>query len=130
MGNKTIFYQVDADNKSLEEVKAATQKALSMLGGVIQDRGDGFQINQAKNNINFSFSADFETFVSIRESKPGKFEIFVNSNWKPNAIFWVCLVVGFFIFGILWIVPILYLFIDPTSAYQQALFTINNFLKS
>lgn len=129
MGNKTVFYQVDSD-KSLEEVKVATQKALSMMGGMILDRGDGFQINQANKNINFSFTADFETFVSIRESKPGKYDILVSASWKPNALFWICLIVGFFIFGILWIVPLLYLFIDPTSAYQQALFTVNNFLKS
>ena len=127
MGNKTVFYQLDS-NKSLEEIKVASQKALMLMGGTIQDRGDGFQITQAKNGINFSFTADFDTFVNIRESKPGKYEFLINANWKPNALFWACLVIGFFIFGILWIVPLLYLFIDPTSAYQQALFTINNFL--
>lgn len=127
MGSKTIFHQFET-TKSLDEVKAASQKAFTMMGGTIVNRGDGFQVNQAKNGINFSFAADFETFVSIRESKPGTFEFLVNASWKPNTLFWVCLVVGFFIFGILWIVPLLYLFIDPTSAYQQALFNINNFL--
>jgi hypothetical protein len=127
MGSKTIFHQLES-NKTLDEVKVATQKALMMMGGTVQPRGDGFQLLQANNGINYAFAAEFDTFVSIRESKPGKFEILVNANWKPNVLFWICLVVGFFIFGILWIVPILYLFIDPTSAYQQALFTINNFL--
>jgi hypothetical protein len=127
MGSKTIFHQLESD-KTLDEVKMATQKSLMMMGGTVQPRGDGFQLLQANTGINFAFTADFDTFVSIRESKPGKFEILVNANWKPNVLFWICLIVGFFIFGILWIVPILYFFIDPTSAYQQALFTINNFL--
>jgi len=127
MGSKTIFHQIET-TKPLDEVKAAAEKVLTMMGGTVIDRGDGFQVNQAKNGINFSFTADFETFVSIRENKPGKYEFLVNASWKPNALFWVCFVVGFFIFGILWIVPFLYLFIDPTPAYQQALFSINNFL--
>jgi len=127
MGSKTIFHQLESD-KTLDEVKMATQKALMMMGGTVQPRGDGFQLLQATSGINYAFAAEFDSFVSIRESKPGKFEILVNANWKPNVLFWACLIIGFFIFGILWIVPILYLFIDPTSAYQQALFTINNFL--
>lgn len=127
MGSKTIFHQLET-TRSLDEVKGALQKTLTLMGGTVLNRGDGFQVTQAKNGINFAFSADFDTFVSVRESKPGTYEILVNANWKPNSVFWVCLIVGFFIFGILWIVPLLYLFIDPTPAYQQALFSVNNFL--
>jgi hypothetical protein len=126
MGSKTIFLNLDTD-KSMDEVKTATQKALMMMGGTIQNRGDGFQHLQAKNGINFSFAADFDTFVSIREIKPGKYELLLNANWKPNVLFWVCLIAGFFL-GLPWIINILYLFIDPTSAYQNSLYHVNNLL--
>jgi hypothetical protein len=128
MGSKTLFYQIETQ-KSREEVVAATKNALVMLGGTPQNRGDNnIFVLQANNGVNFAFTADFETMVSVQENKPGRFDLLVNVNWKPNAVFWVCLIVGFFIFGILWIIPFLYLFIDPSSAYQQLFFTVQNLL--
>ena len=127
MGAKTFFHHVETD-RTIEEVKEATQKTLMFLGGTIQQHGDNYQLLQAKNGITGAFAADFDSMVNVRESKKGQYEILVNVSWKPNTLFWICLVVGLFVFGILWVVPAMYLFIDPSSAYQQALFNINNFL--
>jgi hypothetical protein len=128
MASKTVFYQFES-TKNLVEVKQAVRKASSFLGGSIIERGDGFEIQQGVNGVNYAFAANFNAYININQTNPGKYQIQATINWNPNTLFWVCLVIGFFIFGILWIVPLLYLFIDPTSAYQQALFRVPSFLE-
>jgi hypothetical protein len=127
MSTKMAFYQFES-NKNLSEVKEAVRKSLSFLGGITLDQGDTLVVNQGVNGVNFAFTATFQALVGIRQTTPNKYEIMANIKWSPNALFWICLVIGFFIFGILWIIPILYLFIDPTNAYSQALYRVPNFL--
>ncbi len=126
-GKKTIFFTLES-NKSLDQVREATKKSLMLLGGTIFEQSDGFQIKQGVNGVNFAFTANVEAFVSVRETAPNKYELFGSINWSPNALFWVCLVVGFFVFGILWIIPLLYVFVDPMPAYQQTLYRVQNIL--
>jgi hypothetical protein len=127
MGSKTVFYQFQT-TKSLSEVQDATSRALIPLGGQITRYGTGFQINQGKNGVQFSFSADFDAVVNITQQSQDKYEIICNIHWKMNALSILCLIIGLFVFGILWVIPLLSLFIDPSQAYQNALFAIPNIL--
>ena len=128
MGSKTVFYSFDT-NRSYAEVKEATQRSLMMLGGTQQDLGQVITIQQGNIGVGNAFTAEMQADVNIRQVNPTKYEILCQINWKPSSIVWICLVVGFFIFGILWIIPLLYLFVDPVSAYQQAIFRIPSLLQ-
>lgn len=121
MGSKMVMTQITT-KKSLAEVKEAVSRSLLVLGGTVQPYGDGFKITQGTNGVNFAFSATFDSMINIRQVREDVYEVVGNINWNPNTAFWACLVIGFFVFGILWIVPLLYLFIDPSSAYTQALY--------
>jgi hypothetical protein len=127
MGSKTIFYTLETD-KPVEQVRESVKKSLMFLGGTVFEQGDGFQVKQGVTGVNFAFTANFDALINMRQSSPNKYEFFGTVNWSPNGLFWACLIIGFFIFGILWIVPLLYLFIDPSQAYQQALFRIQSML--
>ncbi len=127
MGSKTVFYTLDTD-KPAEQVREALKKSFLLLGGTLLEQGDGIQIKQGTSGVSFAFAANFNAFISMRQTSPNKYEFFGTINWSPNGLFWACLIIGFFIFGILWIVPLLYLFIDPSTAYQQALFRTQSML--
>lgn len=128
MGNKTVFYTFESDHP-LPKVREAVQKSLILLGGMVMDQGDGFEVRQAINGVNFAFAANFSAYVNIKHSAPNKYELLCNINWSPNGVFWVCLIAGLFLF-VPWIVNLFYLFIDPTQVYQQALFRAQSFLSS
>lgn len=123
MGTKTVFYTIESES-SLAEMKAKLKQSLLFLGGTLVDYDTGFQIKQGTNGVNYAFAANFEAMINLRQPAPNKYEIWCTINWSPSTLFWICLVVGIFVFGILWIVPLLYLFIDPTSAYQNVLFRV------
>ncbi len=129
MGSKTVMYSLESDS-SLEEVKNALKRSLIFLGGSMMDMGEGIQITQGVNEVKYAAGASLKAIITIQNPQPGKFNFFANITWSPNGVFWICLVVGFFVFGVLWIVPFFYLFIDPTPAYQQAFYRIPTFLKS
>ena len=67
----------------------------------------------------FGFVATFDAAVKLKQVNQERYEVEAYVNWRPNMLFWICLVLGFF-FLIPWIVNILYLFVDP-SPYQKAL---------
>lgn len=100
------------------------------LGGTMMENAAGVQVTQGTSGVSFAFAANFDAMINIRQSAQNKYEFLGTVNWSPNGLFWACLIIGFFVFGILWIVPILYLFIDPTQAYQQAFFRIQSMLAS
>lgn len=128
MGSKTLFFQVET-SEPIEKIQDAAVRAFMPLGGQINKIGNDLQISQGKEGVQFGFSADFDATVIIRETSQQKYELLCTVNWKMNTLSIICLVVGFFIFGILWIIPILSLFVDPTSSYNMALYSIPNFLK-
>lgn len=127
MGSKLVFYQLETD-KSMDEVKQAAVRAFTMLGGQVKPFGAGLQIIEGKNGVQFGFAADFDALFTINESKPGKYDLSCAVNWKMNTTTIICLVVGIFVFGILWIIPLLYLFIDPSQVYQTTLMSIKSYL--
>ena len=128
MGSKTVAVIIDSE-KPYEQVKSAVRSSLSYLGGSVQENGDQFLVTQGTNNVNFAFNANFKAMINIRQVAPTRYEVFGTINWSPNGLFWVCFIVGFFLFGILWIDNLLYLFIDPTNAYTQALSHAQNLLR-
>lgn len=128
MGSRTLYAQVTTD-KSPDEIKAAIRNAFRAVGGTMQETPSGIEIKQGVNGVSFAFSADFTTQVNLRQVKEKMYEIECAIQWKLNALSIICLVVGFFVFGILWIVPILYLFIKPDDVYQQALHRVQVYLE-
>lgn len=127
MGNKMVYYSMETD-RPIEQVREALKNSLMLLGGTIYQQGDGFQVQDGVNGVNFAFAAKFDAIINVRPTAPNRYEFFGNVNWSPNGLFWACLIIGFFVFGILWLVPLLYLFIDPTSAYQAAFFRVQSLL--
>jgi hypothetical protein len=127
MGSRTLFSQIVTE-KTPDEVKSAIITAFRSLGGTMENLPNGVTIKQGVNGVNFAFSADFTANIILRELKDKKFDIECSINWKMNMLSWICLIVGIFIFGILWIVPLLYLFIKPDDAYQAALHRVQTFL--
>jgi hypothetical protein len=125
MGSKIVYYQFTTD-QPIDVVMNAAKRSLMLVGGEMQAFGNNLNITQGNQGVNFAFTANLEAIVSVKEAPNDQIEVMANINWKPNGIFWACLIIGFFIFGILWIIPLLYLFLDPTSTYQQALFSIPN----
>ena len=123
MGSKTLFFQIET-KKSLAEIQEAATRAFMPLGGQIMKVGTGLNIKQGKEGVQFGFAADFDATLMIRESSPEHYELMCTVNWKMNTLSIVCLVVGIFVLGVLWIIPILGMFIDPSSAYNKALYTI------
>jgi hypothetical protein len=121
VGTRSLYGQV-VTNKSFDEVKKTAASAFMMLGGTLVETPDGFQISNGANGVNFGFTAKFTAWVRIREVKAQHYDLECVINWSPAPIVWICLVVGLFIFGILWLVALLYLFVNPGEAYQQALF--------
>ena len=127
MGTKSVYGQVVTD-KSFDEVKKTAASAFMMLGGTLQETPDGFQITNGANGVNFGFTAKFTAWVRIRQVKPQQYDLECVINWSPAPIVWICLVVGLFVFGILWLIALLYLFVNPGEAYQMALFRMQQIL--
>ena len=127
MASKTVFYTMETD-KPLPQVRDALMRSLMFLGGTLVGQGDGFQVKQGVNGVGLAFTANVEAFVNVRQSAPNKYEFFGTLNWSPNGLVWACLIIGFFVFGILWIIPLLYQFVNPVQAYQQALFRVQGML--
>jgi len=127
MGSRTYFSQLNTA-KPIEEVMQAAKSAFRSVGGTMQETPSGLWIRQGTNGVSFAFSADMNAYVNVRQIKEDRYEVECQVRWGLNALSWVCLVVGFFIFGILWIVPLLFLFINPDNAYQQALYRIQTYL--
>lgn len=123
-----ILYGHLSTKKSEGKIKEAINSTFSSLGGTLTETSRGFHISQGTNGISFAFSANLQADVSLREIKAGKHEIEARLKWGMSALSWICLVIGVFVFGILWIVPFLYLFFKPTQAYQQAIDRVQIFL--
>jgi hypothetical protein len=129
MGAKTLFFQFSSPH-SFEQIQEAAFKSFLPLGGQIIKTDNGLRITQGKEGVTFGFTADFDATLTISQPKEGKYDLVCIVHWKLNTLSIVCLIVGAFVFGILWIIPLLHLFIDPSSVYNQAMFNIPNLLPS
>lgn len=127
MGSKMLFFQFNSSH-SLSEVQDAAYKSFVPLGGQVIKTGNGLSIKEGKEGIQFGFAADFDSTLLINHSNPDHYDLSCTINWKMNTLTIICLVVGAFVFGILWIIPLLYLFINPSTIYNEALFRIPSIL--
>lgn len=126
MGSKILFNVINSD-RSAEEIVAAIQKSAMLLGGqVIRLNDTTLRIVNGKEGVQFGFSADFEATININPKPENRYEVISNVSWKMNTLSWVCFIVGFFVFGILWIIPLLHLFIDPSKNYNNIIFMAAN----
>ena len=121
MASKNIFHVIETD-RPYAQVKDAVKRSLMFLGGQMYENADGFQLKQAVNGVSFAFAANFDSYIQMRQTGPTRYEISGLINWSPNTLFWICLIGGIFVIGLAWVVNLLYLFIDPSNAYQQAFF--------
>ena len=81
----------------------------------------GFIIVSGIQGVNFGSTANIRATISIKALKAGHYRIECIIDWSPSAVVWICLIVGIFVFGILWLVALLYLFVNPDAPYQLAL---------
>jgi hypothetical protein len=128
MGSKTLFTQV-ASEKSIDDVKVALKQAFQSVGGLMIESPRGIEIKQGVNGVSFAFAADVSAQVNIRQVNDRLYEIECTVSWKMSALSIICLIIGLFMFGILWIVPLLYLFVNPEFSYQQSLQRVQTYVQ-
>ena len=120
MGSRNLYSQVRTA-RSPDDIWAVISDAFRSVGGTTRGTPRGLEIRQGVNGVSFAFSADLTAIVSLRRLRQDLWEVECAIQWKPSTLSIVCLIVGFFVVGILWVVPILYLFFKPEDPYQQAL---------
>lgn len=125
MGSKVLFTQVHT-NASLEQVIGSLSQTVTPLGGIVTKLNNTLQINGGKEGVQFGFAADFDSQTIVQQTEANSYNITMNIHWKMNTLTIICLIVGFFVFGILWIIPLLYMFIDPTTAYNNSLILLQS----
>lgn len=122
-----MLFNVINSEKPNEEIILAIQKSAVVLGGqIVRLNENTLRIVNGKEGVQFGFAADLEATINIAQKPENRYEVVSNINWKMNTLSWVCLIVGLFVFGILWVIPLLYLFIDPAKAYNNVIFMAAN----
>jgi hypothetical protein len=127
MGNKSLYTQITT-NQDQSEIWQAISTALTAVGGRQEPVPGGLKIKEGKLGVNFGFTLETEAVIGLRDLGSNRYEIECHLKWKPASIVWICLIVGFFIFGILWIVGLLYLLAKPSEPYEQALHRVQGLL--
>ena len=127
MGSKSLYTQITT-NQDQSGIWQAISTALSAVGGRQEPVPGGLKIKEGKLGVNFGFTLEMEAVVGLRDLGSHRYEIECHLKWKPASIVWICLIVGFFIFGILWIVGLLYLLAKPGEPYEQALHRVQGLL--
>lgn len=125
MGSKVLFTQVHT-NASLEQVIDTLSQTVTPLGGIVTKLNNTLHINGGKEGVQFGFAADFDSQTIVQQTAADSYNITMNIHWKMNTLTIICLILGIFVFGILWIIPLLYLFIDPTTAYNNSLILLQS----
>ncbi|MBU6361073.1 MAG: serine/threonine protein kinase [Chloroflexi bacterium] len=120
MGRKVLFTDIKTD-KSVNGIRMAAKTAFRSVGGNHIDTADGFIIVSGIQGVNFGSTANIRATISIKALKAGHYRIECIIDWSPSAVVWICLIVGIFVFGILWLVALLYLFVNPDASYKLAL---------
>ena len=127
MGSATVGVTINS-SLTQDQVIDGLGASLRSLGGLVTRTPTGVIITDGALGVNFAFTARTQAQIDVRQIAADRFEVTGNLHWSPAAVVWICLVVGFFIFGILWLVGLFYLFYNPSQAYQGALLTLQNAL--
>jgi hypothetical protein len=101
-------------DKSIEEVVDATVRTLRRSGGSITNTGTSVQVTDASGLGSFSFMCHIDGQGRVVEREPGLYRLEFELTKRPNTIFWLCLFLGWCAAGLLWLVNVLYLFVDGT----------------
>lgn len=118
-----LLYQIIETDKTLDEVSAALKNNAMTLGvEAVQLSNNSIRIVNGKEGVQFGFAADFDATITVNQKPENRYEVLSNITWKMNTLSWICLIVGLFVFGILWVIPLLFLFIDPSKAYNNYVF--------
>lgn len=125
MGTKVLFTQVHT-SASLEQVVNTLAQVVTPLGGTVTKLNNTLLINGGKEGVQFGFAADFDSQTIVQQTAANSYNVTTNIHWKMNTLTIICLIVGIFVFGILWVIPLLYLFIDPTTAYNNSLILLQS----
>lgn len=120
---KTVSIRVSTA-APLDVVMSATLQALRQLGGqAAQTSPNTIKITNGNENVQFAFIANINADINIQPF-PGGYDITSYIKTTPNLLFWICAIVGFFFLWFLWIVCLLFFFVDPSSQYMRALNSI------
>lgn len=125
MGSKILYTQVKT-SASLEQVVDNLAQCLLPLGGAIAKSSNTVQLEGGKEGVQFGFTADFSSQAVVQQTDNNTFNITMNVQWKMSTLTIICLIVGIFVFGILWIVPLLFLFVDPSTVYNNYLLMLQS----
>lgn len=101
-------------DKSIDEVVDATVRTLRRSGGSVTSTGTSIQVTEASGLGSFSFMCHIDGQGRVVEREPGLLRLEFELTKRPNGIFWVCLFLGWCAAGLLWLVNVLYLFVDST----------------
>lgn len=120
MGSRVLYTNL-ISSASVEEVVDTLSTIVTPLGGTSSIINNTLLIHDGKEGVQFGFTADFDSQIIVQQTAEDSYNIITNIRWKMNTLTIICLIVGFFVFGILWIIPLLYLFIDPSLPYNNCL---------
>lgn len=122
MDRTFTVYRRLSTNAPADQVFAAIEQTLhSTVGGSIQRDHNAFHILNGTNNLNFAFAGDLSAIVTLTQPSPGVIDIHGTITLKPNTLFWICAVGGFFCLWFIWGINLLYFVMNPSSNYQMAL---------
>ena len=128
MSTRNLYGSLVTD-KTPDEIKEAVKKSFRTVGGEIQDTPNGILITKGTQGVKNAIAAfQFTSTVDINPVGGKKYELVCKINWQPNYIVHLFCLVGGFMFLLPWIYNILYFFVNPTPAYQQAIDRVNFFL--
>ncbi|NER08681.1 MAG: SHOCT domain-containing protein [Okeania sp. SIO3C4] len=121
MPNRVLYKDVRS-NENLDTVVEYSIQEFRILGGSIRRPAENvIFITSGKQGVRFGFTINVQAKITIDQFQNGIFNIKCLLDWNPSPLVWTCLTVGFFIFGILWIVAALFLFVNVVNVYQQIL---------
>lgn len=123
-----VVYDTYTTTTGVQGVKYAVGQALRQVGGAMHETPDGIVIEGGAQGVSMSFTAKITAVVSVRETSPNRYDVSCSLTWKPSAVVWICLIVGFFVLWFLWIISGLYFAFNPTSAYQTGLGLAHGYL--
>ena len=120
MSKQQIAFRRIQTSAARADLLKATEDALRRVGGVLMTTGETISIQGGNAGVSTSFASDIQATAVVREKSPGEYEVTCTISTSPNAIFWVCAVVGLCIWP-LWIVNVFHFMVDPLPTYQRAL---------
>ncbi|EAQ80476.1 hypothetical protein [Blastopirellula marina] len=103
------------------EVMPEVVNAFRRVGGQLSENGTTLTIRDGFAGVQFDFICEGSSFVEVRQRNENQYDVEVRIELKPNQLFWICAIGGFFCLWFLWIANLFYFFVDPNRPYQHAL---------